>query len=249
MRLLAVTAGDDAQGRLTEAEEVVGNIDVGGTISLIIFGGILTGLLSAGIYMLARRWLPRGRLGGFVFGALHLLVAATPIDPLRPDNRDFDIVGPGWLSVTTFSVVCVLHGMAVMAFANRYSHVLLPGPATSALTVPAVLPLVLPALFIIPFFFVLIPVALGLVLALIASRFRRATQVARSHSALVAGRVAIGVIAMALVPRTVSDLHDVIVRDQGAAPEWVYASEVQARRTLEVPSHRRPNSGSPSRNA
>jgi hypothetical protein len=217
MRLLAVTAGDDAQGRLTEAEEIVGDIDVGGTISLIVFGGILTGLLSAAIYVLARSWLPRGRLGGLIFGALHLVVAATVIDPLRPENRDFDIVGPGWLSVTTFGLACVLHGMAVMAFVNRYSHVLLPGPAISEMSYPVLLPLVLPALFLIPFFFVLIPLAIGLGVTVAVSRFDRVTQVVQSRPTLIAGRVAIGVLALALLPRTVRDLHDVIVRDEAAA--------------------------------
>jgi hypothetical protein len=113
MRLLAVTAGDDAQGRLTDAEEVVGNIDLDGTIGLIIFGGILPGLLSGGIYVLFRRLLPGGRLGGVVFGALHLVIAATRIDPLRPDNPDFDLLGPGWLAAAAFGLACIFHGMAV----------------------------------------------------------------------------------------------------------------------------------------
>src|SRR5438132_336198 len=43
MRLLAVTAGAPAQGRITEAEEVVGRITVGGTIGFIIFVGLLGG--------------------------------------------------------------------------------------------------------------------------------------------------------------------------------------------------------------
>ena len=51
MRLLAVTGGDDAQGRLTEADEVVGRINLDGTIGLIVFGGILPGLLSGAIYV------------------------------------------------------------------------------------------------------------------------------------------------------------------------------------------------------
>src|SRR5687768_11571007 len=89
MRLLAVTAGDGAQGAITEAEEVVGRINLDGTIGLWIFGGILPGLLSGVVYVLLRRWLPSGRLGGVAFGALHLVVAATRVDPLRPDNPDF----------------------------------------------------------------------------------------------------------------------------------------------------------------
>jgi hypothetical protein len=122
MRLLAVTAGDDAQGRITEADEVVGSINLDGTIALLIFGGILPALLSGAIYIVCRRWLPGGRLAGVIFGALHLVVAATRIDPLRPDNQDFDVVGPGWLSVTTFGLASVLHGLAVVAIANRYSN-------------------------------------------------------------------------------------------------------------------------------
>ena len=44
MRLLAVTAGDRAQGRITEADEVVGEVTVGGTIGFIVFGGLFAGL-------------------------------------------------------------------------------------------------------------------------------------------------------------------------------------------------------------
>ena len=152
MRLLAATAGDGAQGLLTEADEVVGNIDLGGTIGLYLFGGILPGLLSAALYLLVRRWLPAGRLGGLAFGALHLVVAATRIDPLRPGNPDFDLVGPGWLAVLTFSLAAILHGMAVVAIVNRYST-RFPAPAgagSRAERARTGLPLVLPVLLLIP---------------------------------------------------------------------------------------------------
>lgn len=148
MRLLAVTSGDDAQGRITEAEEVVGRIDLGGTIGLIVFGGILPGMASGALYVVARPWLPGGRLTGVTFGALHLVFAATILDPLRPDNQDFDIVGPGWLSVATFSLACLLHGMAVVAFANRYSGKLPAEPDADDL-LRAGLPLALPAIIVI----------------------------------------------------------------------------------------------------
>ncbi len=55
MRLLAATAGDDAQGVITEAEEVVGEIDLGGTLGLYVFGGILPGLASGALYVVFRR--------------------------------------------------------------------------------------------------------------------------------------------------------------------------------------------------
>src|SRR4029077_13467470 len=47
MRLLAVTADEAAQGRLTEAEQVVGRVSVDGTLGLIVFGGLFGGFLLA----------------------------------------------------------------------------------------------------------------------------------------------------------------------------------------------------------
>src|SRR5262245_58055641 len=52
MRLLAVTAGDDAQGRITEADEVVGRISTGGTVGFVLFNGIFLGLACAVLYLL-----------------------------------------------------------------------------------------------------------------------------------------------------------------------------------------------------
>jgi Ca2+/Na+ antiporter len=212
MRLLAVTAGDDAQGRLTEAEEVVGSIDLDGTISLYLFGGILPGLLSGAIYLLVRRWLPAGRAGGVAFGALHLIAGATRLDPLRPDNPDFDLVGPGWLSVTSFGLAALLHGMTVVAIANRFSSSFPPKAQDRATRARALLPLLLPVLMLIPGAFLLIPIVLGLVLAVAASRVNAAQRIARSRGFLVAGRVAIAVVALVLLPGAVLDLRDVISR-------------------------------------
>jgi hypothetical protein len=218
MRLLAVTAGDDAQGRLTEAEEVVGSINLDGTIALFIFGGVLPGLLSGAIYVVFRRWLPSGRVGGVVFGVLHLVVAATRIDPLRPDNPDFDLVGPGWLAVATFCMASIFHGMAVVAIANRYTHSFPPEATTRAARVRAVLPLILPALLLIPFFIILLNIAAGLAIYIAASRSGPIVRFARSRGALLAGRVAVGLVVVALLPGAITDLRDVIVRDDTAAP-------------------------------
>ena len=98
MRLLAVTAGADAQGRITEAEEVVGRITVDGTLGFVVFTGLFFGTVSGAAYLLLRRWLPAGRAGGLAYGALLLVVAGTRLEPLRRGNPDFDLVGPGWVS-------------------------------------------------------------------------------------------------------------------------------------------------------
>jgi hypothetical protein len=213
MRLLAATAGDDAQGRVTEADEIVGQIDLGGTIGLYIFGGILPGLLSAVIYVVCRRWLPSGRLGGVVFGLLHLVVAATRIDPLRPGNRDFDLVGPGWLAVATFSAAAIAHGMAVVAIANRYSTVLPPAGADRRRWVP---PLVLPALLLVPGIFLVAYLVFGLAVTVVVSQIGPAVRALRSRAVVVGGRIAVGVLAAALLPSAVIDLSHIIVRDEVA---------------------------------
>ena len=43
MRLLAVTAGPTAQGRITEADQVVGRISLDGTLGFIVFTSLFFG--------------------------------------------------------------------------------------------------------------------------------------------------------------------------------------------------------------
>ncbi|MFZ6004752.1 MAG: hypothetical protein ACOYXM_12575 [Actinomycetota bacterium] len=218
MRLLAVTAGDDVQGRLTEAEEVVGEISLGGTIGLFLFGGVFVGMLSAAIYVVIRRWLPSGPLGGVTFGLLHLVVAATRIDPLRPDNPDFDIVGPTWLALVTFGATAILHGMAVTAICNRYSGAFPRAAGASRSERNRVIaPLVLPALLLIPGVLLLLPLTVGLGLTVASSQVPILVRGVRSRGALVAGRVAVGLIALAYLPGAVDDLIDVVDREEAGA--------------------------------
>jgi hypothetical protein len=243
MRLLAVTGGDDAQGRITEAEEVVGSVSLDGTIGLVLFGGVLPGLISGAIYVVVRRLLPVGWLGGVAFGALHLVVAATRIDPLRPDNRDFDLVGPGWLALTVFGLAAVVHGMAVAAYVNRYSHDLPPSATASAdraelvgadpeaghRRARAVVPLVPPALLLVPGVILLVPVVVGLVVTVVLSRIGGLARAARSDAVVLAGRVALAAFALAYLPGAVADLHDVVVRDDGLASSTANPPPERAR--------------------
>jgi hypothetical protein len=217
MRLLAVTGGDDAQGRITEADEIVGSINLGGTIGLWVFGGILPGLLSGAIYMVVRRWLPRGHLGGVAFGALHLVVAATRLDPLRPENPDFDIVGPGWLSVLTFGLATLFHGMAVAAIANRYSRHLPPDTVTREAWIRPALPLVLPALLFVLSGVLIIPALVGLLATVVASQIGPVLRAVRSRGMLLAGRIALAVLALSFLPSALIDLGHVIDRDPAGA--------------------------------
>ena len=121
MRLLAVTS-PEATGRLTEAQAIVGEITFEGTIGYLVFGALPFAFASTALYLLVAPWLPRGRLAGPTFGLAVFIVVAPFIDPLRADNVDFDIVGPGWLSVLVFAALAVLQGAFLAAFAGRLSR-------------------------------------------------------------------------------------------------------------------------------
>ena len=128
MRLLGATAGDRAQRQLTEANEVVGKVTVGGTIGFIIFAGLTTAFVTTVLYLLVRRYLPAAWLGGLAFGAGLLVVLGTRNEPLRPDNRDFDLLGPWWLSIIVFALLALVQGVALAAMTAGISRWLpLPG--------------------------------------------------------------------------------------------------------------------------
>jgi hypothetical protein len=122
MRLLALTA-PEAEGSLTEAEQIVGEISVEGTLGFLAFAGLSAGLITAMLYVLLRPILPPGRTGGAVLGAVALLLVGTRVEPLRPGNFDFNIVGPTWLSVLSFTALAVFQGMVTTALAAP-----VPGP-------------------------------------------------------------------------------------------------------------------------
>jgi uncharacterized membrane protein YidH (DUF202 family) len=160
MRILAETSPDSAQGRITEAQAAVGLATPGGTLALLLFGGLPTAFVAALIYLIIYRWLPQGRLSGPMAGLLGLIVFGAGVEPFRTDNVDFTFVRPGWLSVLLFTVLALLVGAMVAAAAAGYSR-RLPLPSRGA--VPAYLPLL--AAIIIPPVAVLILLGALIVLA------------------------------------------------------------------------------------
>jgi hypothetical protein len=118
MRILAATSGDHVQGLLTDAEERVGEITVGGTVGLILFVGLLGGIAGGLVYVAVRRWLPeRAWVAGLLYGVLIMGLARA--DPLDPDNTDFDILRPVWLAIVLFAVLFPLFGVVLGALAER----------------------------------------------------------------------------------------------------------------------------------
>lgn len=207
MRLLAVTAGTDAQGRITEAEQIVGRITIGGTLSFIIFTALFLGLPSGAAYLLLRRWLPGGWAGGLAYGALLLVVAGTRVEPLRRANPDFDLVGPGWVSVVAFAALVVFHGVLVAALAGRLGRAL-PLLAAQPRAVAAHVPLLV-LLPLLPL--TLLTVAAGAV-AILVSRSPQAVAAWHTRAVVVIGRVALGVAGLLALPGFASAAADILGR-------------------------------------
>ena len=208
MRLLAVTAGDDAQGLLTEAEQEVGVISVGGTIGLVTFSGALGGLLAGLTYLVLRRWLPSGRLGGLCLGVLLLVALAPTLEPLRRDNVDFDLVGPGWLALLAFSGLALAQGVTTAAVVNRLSGVVPLWDRTwrsTAMHLPLLLLLPIGAVVAGPMLIV-VPVAVA------AGRTSAVVTALRTDRALVVGRLVIAAVLLVCLPRFVATVVDIAGR-------------------------------------
>lgn len=210
MRLVAATAGAEAQGRVTEADQVVGVISVEGTLGFITFTGLVLGVASGLLYLLIRRWLPRGRWAGTMYGVLLLVLFSTRVEPLRPDNPDFDIVGPGWVSLLAFGSLAVAHGMAVAALAARLSRAL---PLVEAKA--KILAWYLPLVVLVPAAPLLVPIVIGGFVALGLNQLDRMHSLLTSRRLLVIGR-ALGVIVLGVaLPGFLTAAVDILGRGPG----------------------------------
>jgi hypothetical protein len=206
MRLLAVTAGPTAQGRITEADQVVGRISAEGTLGFIVFTGLFFGATSGAAYLLLRRWLPGGRTGGVVFGALLLVLAGTRLEPLRPGNPDFDLVGPGWVSVAAFAALVLFHGMLLAALAGRLSRAV-PLLALTPRAIIAHVPLLLLALGSVALVAAIVGIAV-----VSASQVPAVAGVWRDRRLVTAGRVILSLVALAALPSFARAISDILGR-------------------------------------
>ncbi|MEL4318145.1 hypothetical protein WJX64_03940 [Leifsonia sp. YIM 134122] len=205
MRALAATS-PEAIGRLTEASEVVGDVTPIGTLAYLLFAGIPFGLGSTVIYFIVHPWLPRGRRRGPAFGLLLLVTIAPFSDPLRADNVDFDIVGPGWLAVALFSVLAVLHGTVVVAIAGRCSEAL---PLLSRRNWGAGLPLAAAVVYV-PLGAALAIVAVGAFL--LPRALPWTIGILSSRAGIVTGRIFLGVLTVLAIPAFVMAIVSITTR-------------------------------------
>ena len=125
MRASALAADDSRTGMLTENGNVIGRITVEGTLALLLFVGLITGV-SVGLFLFALRTVLPGRfLPATVSAVLLALGGATVIDP---SNVDFVIVGNRALNVAMFIALFPAFGVAFVVFAERLDRWLVQPP-------------------------------------------------------------------------------------------------------------------------
>ena len=127
MRIVALTAGSDMQGALTDAEAVVGKITLDGSVFLVLFGGFLFGSIGGLVYVGMRPWVAdAGRWRGLVFGTLLLAMFGWVI--VEGDNADFHLLGSPLVNIAMFASLFVLFGLLVAPVYDRIDRVL-PTPS------------------------------------------------------------------------------------------------------------------------
>jgi hypothetical protein len=129
MRIAGAAASDRVQGFGTEAGFTVGEVTFGGTVALVIFIGLLTGIVGAVLYVIFTPWIAwASRWRGVLFGVLLFAVSSATSDVMNPDNIDFFILKNPILLVLLIVVLFLAFGLVIDG-AFRYLDKRLPGPA------------------------------------------------------------------------------------------------------------------------
>ena len=139
MRILAMV-NEEKAGVMTGNGNISGEITAGGTLGIIIFVGLASGVIGGLVYVVIRRWLPSGSLlKGVVFGLVLLCFSSITPPGLAtlfdPDNVDFELFGPRQLSVGLFLLLFPLYGVVASLFIERYDRYVPPFFTRPSITV------------------------------------------------------------------------------------------------------------------
>jgi hypothetical protein len=125
MRIVAVTASDKT-GMVTDAGNRVGDITINGTMELIAFAGLFSGV-AGGLACLAlarwRRSLPPAKgADGVILGLVLFAVFGSAV--IEPNNHDFRAFGFPLLNVLLFAALFPLFGVVQVRAAIRLDSIL-----------------------------------------------------------------------------------------------------------------------------
>jgi hypothetical protein len=128
MRFIALSI-PESDGRFTENGNRIGDITLGGTFALVLFGGLFAGIFLAVTWVVVSPWLPRS-IGLRVLAAVPLAIGLGAFGVVQGTNPDFRVLGfePGVLVVLLTLVGLVGASMAVV---DAWLDQRLPHPRSS----------------------------------------------------------------------------------------------------------------------
>ena len=137
---VATILHEDAVGRITEADEVIGVISLRGTSALLLFGGLGMGLLAGTIWVIVSPWMPGRGLARAVVTAIAAIALGTPA-LVRRTNPDFVILGHDPMVVVMLVGLVGLVGFAI-ALVDGVLDARLPHPLGGTTISATVYPIV-----------------------------------------------------------------------------------------------------------
>ncbi|HET9660349.1 MAG TPA: hypothetical protein VFP05_08455 [Thermomicrobiales bacterium] len=204
MRLAAMMTDTGGYRMVTDNGNAVGDITLGGTLSLMIFVGLPFGAMGGVVLMMVRPWLPASGCWRYVMaGAIGFAVTgSTVLD--HGDNPDYQRFGILGLNVCLFTILPVLFGITVLPILDWLDGRIpreLPGRGAGWIASVAMIVLALPIVLIVPAAVGIPPVGLLLalpVVKILADRWSshaatRPLRQQREAWGLLAGRVALAV--------------------------------------------------------
>jgi hypothetical protein len=142
------------------------------------------------------------------FGLALLAVFGAIIDPLRSDNPDFDIVGPGWVAVVVFAAMAVGFGVTLQGMAARMSGAL-PLISTDR---RVLLRYAFPVLVAAVAFSVTAILAIACLLTVAVTRIGVVVDAVRSPRWETAGRVLLAAVVVVSLPNLLGNVVDILGR-------------------------------------
>lgn len=121
-----------AHGRITEAGEIVGRFTLEGTIGLILFSGIFTGIAVAVLWTLVSGFLPTSPVRRRMAATVTAVALGSRLG-IDGRNIDFRILDPAWLQAALFIVLAGATGLVVVAIESRLADRHARSPRTPGL--------------------------------------------------------------------------------------------------------------------